>query len=166
EQVAAARRGQLAEPQGVEDRHGPGAHREDVAEDPTDTGGGALDRLYCRGVVVALHLERHRPALADVHDPGVLAGPLEDARPGRRQAPEQGLRVLVAAVLAPQRAEHAGLGHVRLAAQPLDDQVVLLGREAELGGSVAQRGPGDGSAHAAAASTASRREPSTYRPSS
>src|SRR5690606_26334790 len=74
--------------------------------------------------------------------------------------------VLVAAVLAPQRAEHAGLGHVRLAAQPLDDQVVLLGREAELGGSVAQRGPGDGSAHAAAASTASRREPSTYRPSS
>src|SRR5690606_7023893 len=62
--------------------------------------------------------------------------------------------------------EDAGLGHVRLAAQALDDHVELLRGEPELGGAVAQGGAGDGRAHAAAASTASRSEPSTSRPSS
>src|SRR5690606_13624193 len=47
-----------------------------------------------------------------------------------------------------------------------DDAVVLLWRQAELGGPVAQRGPRRGGRHAAAASTASRSEPSTSLPSS
>ena len=57
EQVARARRLQLAEAQRVEDRDRPRADREDVAQDPADAGGGALERLDRARVVVGLDLE-------------------------------------------------------------------------------------------------------------
>src|SRR5262249_26020300 len=59
----------------------------------------------------------------------VFAGSLEDPSASGRQALEQLARVLVAAVLAPHRAEHAELDQVRLAAQALDDQLVLGGEQ-------------------------------------
>ena len=74
EQVARARGVlDLAEAQRVEDRDRPRADREDVAQDPADAGGGALERLDRARVVVRLDLERAREPAAERHRAGVLA---------------------------------------------------------------------------------------------
>ena len=86
-EAARPRIGGVAEAQRVEQRDRPRAHREDVAQDAAHPGGRALERLDERGVVVALDLEDHRPAVADVDGAGVLAGPLQDARARLGQAP-------------------------------------------------------------------------------
>ncbi len=138
EQVAAARVVELPEAQRVEHRYGSRAHGEDVAQDAADAGGRALDRLDGAGVVVALHLEGNGPAVTDVDHPGVLPGSLQHLGAAGRQAPEQRARVLVAAVLAPQRAEHGGLERVGLTAEALDHLVVLGLAEPERGGHMAQ----------------------------
>jgi hypothetical protein len=82
-------------------------------------------------VVVALDLERDRLPLAQVEDAGVLAGPLQDARPGRRQPLQQPRRVLVAAVLRPEEREDGELEVVRVPGQQLADSVQLPVGEAE-----------------------------------
>ena len=85
-----ARLGMLrrAKAQRVEAGDRPRAHREDIAQDAADAGGRALIGLDVARMVVALHLEHHRLAVADVDDAGVLARPLD--HPGRlgRQAPQ------------------------------------------------------------------------------
>ena len=81
EQVARARAVGLAEAQRVEHRDRPRAEREHVAQDPADAGGGALERLDGRGVVVALDLERDSEAVARVDDARVLAGPVSTRSP-------------------------------------------------------------------------------------
>ena len=70
----------LAEAEPVEQRDRPRAHGDDVAEDPADAGGRALERLDGGRMVVALDLERDGLAFAEVDDAGVLARPLEHAR--------------------------------------------------------------------------------------
>src|SRR6185295_20379388 len=65
DEVAGARVARIAEPKGIEDRDRPGAHREDVAEDPADTGRGALRRLDRARVVVRFDLEGDRQAAPD-----------------------------------------------------------------------------------------------------
>ena len=51
------------------------AHGENVANDSAYAGGRALERLDRARVIVALHLERDRPAVADIDHAGVfLAG--------------------------------------------------------------------------------------------
>ena len=67
-----------AEPETVEERDRPCAHREDVAQDPPDARRGALERLDGRGVVVRLDLERDGDAVAEVEDARVLARALQD----------------------------------------------------------------------------------------
>jgi hypothetical protein len=104
-----------AEAETVEQRDRPRTHRRDVAEDPADSCGGALERLDGRGVVVALGFERDREAVAEIEHACVLAGALEHARPVARQAPEQEGGVLVAAVLRPEQGEHGELEVVGLA---------------------------------------------------
>ena len=69
---------QGAETQGIEQRDGAGAHGQDVAHDAANAGGRALEGLHRRGVVVRLHLEHHRQAVAEVHRAGVFGA-------GRRQ---------------------------------------------------------------------------------
>ena len=88
EQVAlrAFRLVELAEAQRVERRDGPRAHGEDVAHDAADAGGGALEGLDGRRVVVAFDLHGHGPAVADVDDAGVLAGPCSMRGPLGREA--------------------------------------------------------------------------------
>ena len=71
--------GRVAEPERVEDRDRPGAHREDVAQDAADAGRGALVRLDRARVVVRFDLERDRQAVADRDDAGVLARTGDDA---------------------------------------------------------------------------------------
>ena len=70
----------LAETEPVQQRDGPRAHGDDVADDPADAGGRALERLDRGRVVVALDLEGDRLALAEVDHAGVLARPLQHAR--------------------------------------------------------------------------------------
>ena len=120
-----------AEPEPVEKRDRPRAHRDDVAQDPADSRRGALERLDRGRVVVRLDLEGHRDAVAEVEHAGVLAWPLQDALALRRQPLEQRRRVLVAAVLGPEEREDRELEVVRIAAQELLDSVRLPVGETE-----------------------------------
>jgi hypothetical protein len=61
------RRVRWPETQGVHHGGRAGAHRQDVPDDPADSGRGALQRLHERGVVVRLDLEGDRVAAANVH---------------------------------------------------------------------------------------------------
>ena len=124
-QVPVLRVVQGAEAKGVEQGDGTGAHGQDVPNDAAHAGGRSLQRLHCGGMVVGLDLEHHRQAVADVHRAGVLrAGLGQDPGrflPGRvliEQA-QQGPGVLIAAVLAPKRPEHAQFNRVGLPAQTL-----------------------------------------------
>ncbi len=109
-----------AEAQAVEQRHGPGAHGRDVAQDAADPGRGALERLDRGGVVVALDLERDGEPVAEVEHARVLARPLQDAATRARQPREEQRGVLVAAVLRPEQREDGQLEVVRLAVEQVD----------------------------------------------
>src|ERR1035437_5357115 len=141
----------LAEAQRVEADDGPRAHGEDVAHDAADAGGGALEGLDRRRVVVAFDLHGHGPAVADVDDAGVLAGSLQDARAGRGEAAEDGPRVFVAAVLAPHERVDGELDVGWLAALDLADVGVFLGRQARLAGRLEGGAARLGRAHRTAA---------------
>ena len=84
-----------------------------------------------------LDLEDDREPVADVDRAGVLARPLQDVRALSRKLPEQCLRRLVGAMLAPERPEHAELEVVGIAADGANDGSVLVGVERHRG----QRGP-------------------------
>ena len=75
-----------AKAQRVEAGDGTRAHREHVAQNTADAGRRALIGLDVARMVVALHLEHDRLAVADIDDAGVLARALD--HPGRlgRQA--------------------------------------------------------------------------------
>ena len=73
DQVAHLRMVGPAEAQRVEVRDRARAHGEDVAQDSADAGRRALVGLDVGRVVVALHLEDGRVAVADVDDAGILA---------------------------------------------------------------------------------------------
>src|SRR5206468_10767620 len=96
-------------------------------------------RLYERGVIVALDLEHHSVAVADVDDAGIFARTADYARPGGRQGLEPDLRRFVRAVLAPHRRENAELGHVRRMSEDRDGALELLLRQPEF----ASEGGGD-----------------------
>ena len=85
EQPARAGRVERSEPQRVQQRDRPRAHREDVADDAADAGRRALVRLDERRVVVRLDLEDRREPFADVDRAGVLARALQHLRALGRQ---------------------------------------------------------------------------------
>ena len=122
-----------AEADGVHRGDGARAHREDVAEDAADAGGRALKRLDEGGVVVRLDLEGGAPAVADVHDAGVLARRDDDALARRRKSLEVYARRLVRAVLRPHHGEDAELDEGRLAPEQLLDALELFRREVVCG---------------------------------
>src|SRR5262249_35258033 len=93
----------LGEPERVEDGDRTRPHREDVAQDPANSGGSALERLDERRMVVALDLEDEGEIVTDVDDTGVLPGALEDMHGVGGERPEEDPRVLVRAVLGPER---------------------------------------------------------------
>jgi hypothetical protein len=84
-------------------------------------------------MVVALHLEHHREPVADVDDAGILARPLD--HPGRRgrQPAQMHLRGFVGAMLIPHSRKNAELGQRRLAADQIEDALVLVGLEPVFG---------------------------------
>ena len=151
EQVARARGAlDLAEAQRVEDRDRPRADREDVAQDPADAGGGALERLDRARVVVRLDLERARQPAAERHRAGVLARAEQQLPALDRQRAQQPLGVLVGAVLRPHQREDRELHLVGLALHVLDDELVLVVREPQL---AVARGDRHAASEAAAATT-------------
>ena len=119
-----------AEAQRVQIGDRPRAHGENVAQDAADAGRGALIRLDVGRVVVALHLEDRRIAVADVDDAGVFARPADHPRRLRRQLLQVDARAFVAAMLRPHDREDAELDHVRLAAERLEDAVIFFGAQA------------------------------------
>ena len=132
EQVSVPRLRKRAEAQRVEDRDRPRAHREDVADDAADACCRTLVGLDGRWVVVRLDLHDDAHAVADVDGAGVLRAALrQDVGALRRQQAQKRLRVLVAAMLAPERAEEAQLDLVGLAAELLDDELVLVAAEGD-----------------------------------
>ncbi len=125
------------EAQRVHDGDGTGAHGEDVAHDAADAGGRALVGLHEARVVVALDLEGHRPAAADVDDAGVLA----DADEQRAlhllgglgaELPQVRAGGLVGAVLAPHHRVHRQLARRGTAVEGGADAAVLVVLEAQL----------------------------------
>ena len=78
-------------------------------------------------MIVALDLERDRPAVADIDHAGVfLAGLDQNVRPGGRKFLQLLPRVLVGAMLAPHDRENPELGEIRLASENLFDALVFL----------------------------------------
>ena len=119
EKMALMRLVERAEAKRIEQRDRSRAHREDVAQDAADARRRALVRLDRARMVVRLDLEDARKPVADVDSARVLARTLQHARPRGGQRPEQRLARLVAAVLAPQRADDAELEAIRLAPERL-----------------------------------------------
>ena len=132
EQVALMRLVERTEAQRIEERDRSRAHREDVAQDAADAGRSALVRLDRARMIVRLDLEHARQAVADVHRAGVLARSLEHPRTLGWQRPEERLARLVAAVLAPERADDAELQAIRFAPERFDQVHVLGARERNL----------------------------------
>jgi hypothetical protein len=128
---AAESEARLAEPQPVEQRDRSRSHRDNVAEDPADSGRGALERLDRGRMVVALDFERDRLAFRERHDACVLAGPLQDTFTFGGQPPQQLGRMFVGAVLRPQEREDGQLEVVRVPAEELFDVLQLAVGEAE-----------------------------------
>jgi len=114
---------------------------------------------------VRLHLEGDRRPVAEVEDARVLAGPLEDALAGRREPLEEPRRVLVAAVLGPEKGEDSELEVVRIASEQLPDTLRFPVRQTKgsmkrLGGDlrqVIQCNPGRGGISRERATLRSRR---------
>ena len=132
-QMPCLRMAGIAEAQRVHVGDGPGTHGEHVAQDAADTGRSALIGFDEGGVVVALDLEDRRLPVADIDHAGILARPLDNARPLGRQRLQPDSRGFVGAMLAPHHREDAKLGDARFAAHDLQDAVIFLGRQPVFG---------------------------------
>ena len=115
----------FAEEQRVHDGQRARTHREDVAEDPADTGGGSLVRLDGGGMVVALNPDRHRDPIASVDDTGILAWSHQDRRAFGGEALQVDPRRLVRAVLRPHHPVEGELEGVGLPTEHGDDVLEL-----------------------------------------
>src|SRR5437870_4900666 len=107
------------------------AHGKNVANDSAYSGGRALEWLNRAGMIVALHLERDGPAVADIHHTCVFfAGLDQNICPGGRKLLQFSLRIFVRAMLAPHDRENSQLGKVRFATEDFFDPLELLPSEA------------------------------------
>src|SRR5258708_35911559 len=58
--------------EGVHQEDGARSHGENVSDYPSHPGGRTLERLDLAGMVLAFHLERHRPTVTDIDHSGIL----------------------------------------------------------------------------------------------
>jgi hypothetical protein len=82
-------------------------------------------------MVVALDLEGDRLSLSEVDDARIFPWPLQDAGALGRKAAQERRRVLVAAVLGPEKGENGQLEVVRVTAQQTPDAVEFPVGQAE-----------------------------------
>ena len=118
----------LAKPQRIHQRDRTSAHRENVADDAADAGGGALIRLDERsGSLCDSILKTAASPSPDSTRASVLARALR-ARAALRSGSflRCTSRTLVAAVLGPHHRKNSELGDARLSTEGLDDAVVFL----------------------------------------
>jgi hypothetical protein len=120
EEMAHARRVERSEAQRVQQRDRTRAHREHVAQDAADAGRCALIRLDRRRMIVRLDLEGDREPVTDRDHAGVLARALQYVGRLRWQRLEMRARVLVRAVLVPERAHDSELREGRRATEQRD----------------------------------------------
>ena len=107
------------------------AHGENVANDSAYSGGRALERFDRTGVIVALHLERDCPAIADVHHTRVFFAGLDQNIWLRGWKLFQFfLRIFVRAMLAPHDRENSQLAKVWFATENFLDPLELFLSEA------------------------------------
>ncbi len=116
------------------------AHGEDIAQNAADAGGRTLVGFDVGGVVVALHLEDQRLAIADVDHACVLARAANHLWAVGGQGAEPFLRRLIGTMLVPHGRENAHLGVVWLAPEDVDDLGVFLGGEPVAGDKVGRDG--------------------------
>jgi len=90
-----------------------------------------LERLNRAGMIVALHLERDGPAVADIHNARIFfAGLDQNIWSGGRKLLQFSLRIFVRAMLAPHDRENSQLSEVRFATEDFLDPLELFRREA------------------------------------
>ena len=116
------------------------AHGEDIAQNAAHAGGRTLVGFDVGGVVVALHLEDQRLAIADIDHACVFAGAADHLRAIGGQGAQPFLGGLVGAMLVPHGRENAHLGVVWLAPEDVDDLGVFLGGEPVAGDKVGRDG--------------------------
>ncbi len=121
-----------AEVQRVEQGDRPGAHGEDVADDPAHAGGRPLVGLDGGRVVVALDAQGDGDPVADVDHAGVLTEAGEDPRRLEGEAAEVDARRLVGAVLGPHDRVHGQLEVVGRPAEEAGDGLRFVVGEAKL----------------------------------
>src|SRR5690348_2168536 len=123
-----------AETERVEDGNGACAHGENVAEDAADARRGALKRLDETRMIVRLDFENGDEAVADVHNAGIFARALDDARARGRQALEMHFAGFIGAVLAPHHAENAEFRDGGISAEDFLHAGEFIDGEAVFGG--------------------------------
>ena len=79
-----------------------------------------------RRMVVRLHLEHRAQTIPDIHRAGIFAGPLNHARPRRRQLLQVDAGALVGTMFAPHGREHAQFGPVGFSPQDLQDLLIFV----------------------------------------
>src|SRR5437867_8275338 len=81
-------------------------------------------------MIVALHLERHSPAIADIdHARIFFAGLDQNVWTGGGKFPQFFPRIFIRAMLTPHHGENSELGEIRLATQDFLDPFKLLGSQ-------------------------------------
>ena len=123
----------IAEAQRIHVGDRPGAHGENITQDPADPGGGALIGLDIARVVMAFHLEDRRLAIADIDDAGVLTRAADHPRGLGGKPLQMDARGFVRAMLRPHDRINAQLGQVRLTPERVLDTPVFLFGQAVLG---------------------------------
>ncbi|OIQ72383.1 hypothetical protein GALL_459930 [mine drainage metagenome] len=101
-------------------------HCENSAQDAADARGRPLIGFDVARMVVALHLEHHGLAVADVDDARVLARPLDHPRRLRRQAAQMDARGLVGTMLVPHRRENPEFRESRHPPDQFQDALILV----------------------------------------
>src|SRR5262249_15593833 len=109
------------------------AHGKNVANDSADARGCALEWFNRAGMIVALHLERDRPAIADINYARIFfAGFNQNVRASRGKLLQFFHRIFVRAVLAPHNRENSQLGEVWFAPEDLLDSFEFFRRQTVL----------------------------------
>jgi len=122
---------QVTKAQSIHDRHGSCAHRDDVADNSSHTGGGTLEGFDEAGVIMTLNFEGDSPTFTDVDNPGVFSHSHQQVFRHRRgdflpKLAQVDFRRLVGAVLAPHDRIHGELAGGGPAPQYFFNQGVLI----------------------------------------